>query len=62
MSDAETAHATATDTHDEHASGHGHEPPAEPLGPINVKAWAYAIGGGAIGVLVGLAFFAAGRG
>jgi len=61
MSDAETASATATDTHDEPASGHGHEPPAEPLGPINVRSWAYAIGGGAIGVLVALALFAAGR-
>jgi hypothetical protein len=59
MSDAETAPATATDAHDE-ASGHGHEPAAEPLGPIDVNAWLYAIGGGAIGVVVALALFVAG--
>lgn len=59
MSDLETAHAAADDAHDE-ASGHGHEPPAEPLGPIDVTTWLYAIGGGAVGVVVALALFAAG--
>lgn len=60
MSDDETAHATATDAHDDHGSGHGHEPPPEPLGPVDVTGWAYAIGGGAIGLVVALAFFVAG--
>ena len=55
MSDADTTHATA-ETHDD---GHGHAPAAEPLGPIDWQAWAYAIGGGALGVLVALALFIA---
>ncbi len=55
MSDADTDHATA-DTHDD---GHGHVPVGEPLGPIDWETWAYAMGGGLLGVLVALALFVA---
>lgn len=43
------------DTHD---PGHGHTA-AEPLGPVDVIAWGYAITGGAVGVIVALALLAA---
>lgn len=55
MSDAENTHS-ATDAHDD---GHGHAPAGEPLGPIDWEAWAYAIGGGALGALAALALFIA---
>ena len=58
MSDADTAHAS-TDAHDD---GHGHAPADEPLGPIDWGAWAYAIGGAALGALVALALFIASGG
>jgi|GEM_PF-7048514 len=59
MSDAETAHASAPDTHDDRADGHGHAPAGEPLGPIDVTAWAYALVGAAMGTLVVLVLFIA---
>jgi len=59
MSDAETAHTTAAEAHDDHGSGHGHETASEPLGPIDFTAWAYAIVGGAVGVVVALALLIA---
>lgn len=49
MSDADTTHTTA-DEHD-----HGHSPASEPLGPVDWEAWAYALGGGVLGLLVVLA-------
>jgi hypothetical protein len=55
MSEAETTHP-ATDAHDD---GHGHAPAGEPLGPIDWEAWAYTIGGAALGMLVALALFIA---
>jgi hypothetical protein len=55
MSEAETTHP-ATDAHDD---GHGHDPAGEPLGPIDWEAWAYTIGGAALGMLVALALFIA---
>jgi hypothetical protein len=57
MSDAETAHAdtTTADTHDDHGDGHA----GEPFGPVDVWTWAYAIAGGAVGVLVALAMLVA---
>ena len=61
MSDAETASATAPDAHDDHDDGH-HEPAGEPLGPVDVAKWGYAIAGGAVGILVVLALFAAASG
>ena len=51
MSEAETSHPDA-DTHD---SGHGHEGAAEPLGPLDLTTWAYALAGGAVGVVVVIA-------
>jgi hypothetical protein len=43
-----------------HASGHGHAgEPTEPLGPIDLAAWAYAVGGAVIGLLVVVALFVA---
>ena len=64
MSDAETIHTSTAraDAHDDHGSGHGHEPAGEPLGPVDVSAWAYTIVGGAVGLLVVLALFVAGGG
>lgn len=59
MSDAETAPSTAPDTHDD--AGH-HEPAGEPLGPVDVAKWGYAIAGGAVGILVVLVMFAASGG
>jgi hypothetical protein len=58
MSDAETAAATTPDSHDDHDGGH-HEPTGEPLGPIDLAAWGYAIAGGAVGILVVLVLFVA---
>ena len=59
MSDAETAHSTDPVAHDD--AGH-HEPAGEPLGPVDVAKWGYAIAGGAVGVLVAVALFAASGG
>lgn len=61
MSEADTTHASSV-SDASHDSGHGHEPAAEPLGPVDRRGWAIAIGGGAIGVLVTLALFVAGQG
>jgi hypothetical protein len=55
------------DVHDGHgpddhsgAGGHGHPAhESEPLGPIDVTAWAYALAGVALGVLVVLALYVA---
>jgi len=41
------------------ASGHGHAPDEEAAGPLDVIAWAYALAGGALGVIVALALYAA---
>lgn len=59
MSDAETTHVSTTDSHDDHGSGHGSAAAGEPLGPVDVTAWAYTVAGGAIGVVVVLALFVA---
>jgi hypothetical protein len=53
MSDTDT---TPADSHDD---GHGHAPAGEPLGPINLVAWGYAIAGAVLGALVVLALFIA---
>ncbi len=62
MSDADAPHATTTDSHDSHDAhddGHGHERAGEQLGPVDVKAWAYAVGGGAVGLITAWALFVA---
>ena len=56
MSDAESTHAPTTDGHD---AGHGQVPPREPLGPVDVTAWAYALSGALLGLVVALALFIA---
>jgi hypothetical protein len=58
MSDIDATTA-APDAHADHATGHGHEAPAEPLGPADVGAWMAALLGGFVGLLVALALFAA---
>lgn len=55
MSDAETTHAAA----DAHDDGHGHAPAGEPLGPVDVVAWGYALAGAVLGILAALALFIA---
>ncbi len=57
MSDAETTPATADDDDAQH--GHGHAPSGEPLGPVDVTAWAYALGGSLLGLLVIVALYIA---
>jgi hypothetical protein len=37
--------------------GHGHGTPSEPLGPVDTRAWAAAIGGAALGIVVILALY-----
>ena len=59
MADAETSHAPTTDAHDDHAAGHSHEEAGEPLGPVDTVTWAYAVGGGLVGLLVAAALFVA---
>lgn len=59
MSEAHGTHAAEPTAA---SDGHGHETTGEPLGPVDTRAWAVAIVGGAIGVLVALALFAAGQG
>jgi hypothetical protein len=39
--------------------GHGHGAPSEALGPVDRRAWAAAIGGAALGVVVILALYLA---
>ena len=56
MSEADTAHADGPDSHGE---GHGHTPVGEPLGPVDVTTWAYALAGSLLGLLVVLALFIA---
>ena len=55
MSDAETNHADDV-AHAEHGSGHEHSA-SEPLGPVDVTTWAYALAGGAVGLVMALAVF-----
>ena len=59
MSDAETAHVVADDANAAADAGHDREPAGEPLGPLDVETWAYAVGGGLVGLLVAAALFIA---
>lgn len=52
----------ADDGHDAgHGSspGHGHGEDGEPLGPIDLAAWAYAAGGALVGLVTALALYVA---
>ena len=65
MSDADTNPAAGTTDHDaadDHGGGQGHEAPAEPVGPVDLETWGYAIGGGLIGLIVVAALFVANGG
>jgi hypothetical protein len=69
MSDVDTgpaAHVVAADGHGDahghdagHGSGHGHDDPEEPLGPLDLAAWAYAIAGGLLGLVTAMGFYMA---
>ncbi len=59
MPDTDTVVATAADGEPEHASDHGHGSSGQPLGPVDVTTWAYALGGCVIGIVVALAMLAA---
>ena len=63
MSDAQMTAAGDVDdvTHDDHDAGHG-ATTSEPLGPVDVTAWAYALVSGAVGLILALAMFIAGGG
>jgi hypothetical protein len=55
--------AHAVDAHDAgHSARHDHDEPGESLGPIDLMAWAYAVAGGAIGVVTAAALLAASAG
>lgn len=54
----------AGDDHDAgHGSshGHGHGEAGEPLGPIDLAAWAYAAGGALVGLVTVLALYVAAK-
>lgn len=55
MSDVDTSHSTTN----AHEDDHGHAPAGEPLGSIDLTAWAYALAGAALGALVIVALFIA---
>jgi hypothetical protein len=67
VSHAAPTDATTIDLHDGHgpddhggAGGHGHPAhESEPLGAVDVAAWAYALTGAALGVLVVIALYMA---
>ena len=54
MSEVETAHAPADEDH-AHPTGDAGAHGGEPLGPVDVAAWVYAIGGAVAGLIVVLA-------
>jgi hypothetical protein len=64
MSETDTAGHTTVDEHVTgeavgHDAGHGHGAAGEPLGPPDLMAWAYALTGGAVGLVVALALWVA---
>ena len=52
-------HHAAGDHEPDGGHGHGHEEASEPLGPPDLAAWAYAVAGGAVGLLTALALYVA---
>jgi hypothetical protein len=55
---AEDAHHVGGGHEHEHAPGHDeHGDHSEPLGPVDTAAWAAAIGGSVVGLLVAAAFY-----
>ena len=60
MSDSETTPPTTDAGHgNDTDDGHGHAAPSEPLGPVDLTTWAYAIAGSVLGLLVILALYVA---
>lgn len=70
MADADAGKTTAAPAHDSHhddagvhdsghGHGHGHDDAVEPLGPPDLMAWAYAVAGGAVGLVTALALYVA---
>lgn len=57
MSDVDEAKASAEEQH----AGHGHAT-GQPLGPVDVVTWAYALAGASVGVVLVLALLAASGG
>ena len=55
MSETESTHVAG----DEHEQDHGHAPAGEPLGPVDVMTWAYAVAGSLLGLLVVVALLVA---
>jgi ABC-type Zn2+ transport system substrate-binding protein/surface adhesin len=56
-----TGHGHDAHEDDGHGSGddHGHGGPAEPLGPVDARAWAAAIGGSLLAIVVVVALYLA---
>lgn len=53
MSDSETGPAARDGAEHGHGAGHENEhAPTEPLGPVDVTTWAYALAGSGLGLLV----------
>jgi len=62
MSASTPTHASEEPGHDSssgHVSGQGHAPDGDALGPVDLVAWAYALAGGALGLIVAVALYAA---
>ena len=53
--------ATTPPNHDGVADGHGggHDSEGEPLGPVNLAAWAYALAGACLGLLTAAGLYLA---
>ena len=62
MSDTERTLAHAEGGLHGDAPSHGDGPEPQPLGPVDVTAWAYALGGSAVGVVLALAMLVASAG
>lgn len=58
MSDTETTPPPVA-AEEQPGSSHGHESQAHPLGPVDLTAWAYALAGAAVGLIVVLALYVA---
>ncbi len=59
MADTETTHAAANDDAHGDDHGHGHESASEPLGPVDLTTWAYALAGSILALLVVVALVVA---
>jgi hypothetical protein len=60
MAEGDTHHDDAMESG--HGDGHGHAVGGEPLGPVDLTAWVYALAGSLLGLVVILALYLAGGG